>query len=180
MKRATISGISFTSREAWVIGKTTDTNSVTLSAGDMATISGNGMSVFIGQNAGSDNNTLTIEGILTANTVNIGALTGNFGNLLRLESTANIDNVAAFIMGENNVLSIAGDLTGEGELLSYLGSTTLQAWDGSGLTQVDNFNQSDLLSSHFSGGYTNFSTIPEPSALLLCAPAALGLLRRKR
>ncbi len=176
----TISNISFTSQENWIIGETTDSNSVTLSAGDTAQVTASGMEVYIGKDAGSDNNTLNIAGILRANTVNIGAQTGNEGNMLRLQSTADIANAVAFIMGENNILSIAGDRTADGALLSYLASTTLTVWDGAGLTQVTNMNQSTLLSSVFDGTYTNFTAVPEPATALLSALAWLVLLRRRR
>jgi hypothetical protein len=174
-----ISGISFISRENWIIGETTDFNRVTLSGGDTANVTAAGKQVYIGKNAGSDGNILTIEGILVASIVNIGALTGSFGNELRLPNTANIDAVS-FIMGESSSLAIEGDHTTDGALFAYLGDTTLQVWTGTALETLTAGNQSDLLRSTFTGGYTTFTAIPEPSAALLSLGSLSLLLARRR
>ncbi len=83
----TISGISFISQDDWIIGQTTKANQVTLSAGDTANVTASGKTVYIGRNAGSDNNTLVIRGSLTATQVNVGAA-GNTGNRLTGSGTA--------------------------------------------------------------------------------------------
>ncbi len=77
----TIGGISFVSQDDWIIGQATDANQVTLSAGDTGNVTASGKAVYIGKNAGSDNNTLVIRGSLTATQVNVGA-SGNTGNKL--------------------------------------------------------------------------------------------------
>jgi hypothetical protein len=174
-----ISGISFISRENWIIGETTDFNRVTLSGGDTANVTGAGKQVYIGKNTGSDGNILTIEGILVASIVNIGSLTGSFGNELRLPNTASIDAVS-FIMGESSSLAIEGNHTADGALFAYLGDTTLQVWTGTTLETLTAGNQSDLLRSTFSGGYTTFTAVPEPSAALLCMGSLSLLLARRR
>lgn len=94
----TIDFLSFTSRTDWVIGQTTDANQVTLTAGDSANVTSAGKAVYIGKLAGSDNNTLVIEGSLTANQINIGAA-GNSGNKLLLAGTGDrISDTAAMVM----------------------------------------------------------------------------------
>lgn len=91
----TISGLSFQSADDWVIGQTTDSNSVTLAAGNTATVTNASRAVYIGRNAGSDGNTLVIQGTLNATQITIGAA-GNTGNKLlvgqsnRISDTANI------------------------------------------------------------------------------------------
>lgn len=83
-----IDGISFVSAEDWVIGSSTDGNTVALSVGDAANVTGAGMAVYIGQNAGSDNNSLTVQGTLTTTTVHVGTV-GNEGNILSVDGTVN-------------------------------------------------------------------------------------------
>ncbi len=114
----TIDGLSFISQDDWVIGETTDANSVTLSAGDTANVTAAGKAVYIGKNAGSDNNTLTINGTLTANSINVGAA-GNTGNTLvvngSIGSSALTLNSGSILTGSGTV----GSLTvGDGVTLS--------------------------------------------------------------
>ena len=121
-----IAGLSFDSRGDWTIGETTDQNSVTLSAGDTGIVTADGKAVFIGKNAGSDHNTLTIDGTLSANEIFVGA-TGNSGNALRIEGlvTASDTYIAAgSSIGGGGVLN--GDLTFlEGATLDFNVSLTL-------------------------------------------------------
>jgi hypothetical protein len=174
-----ISGISFESRDNWIIGETTDSNRVTLSAGDTANVTGAGKQVYIGMNAGSDGNILEVQGILVASIVNIGSLTGSFGNQLRLPNTAAIDAVS-IIMGERSSLTLEGDYTHDGALFTYLNDTILQVWTGTSLETLTAGNQADLLRSAFTGGYTTFTGVPEPSAALLSMGSLLLLLARRR
>jgi hypothetical protein len=114
----TIEGLSFTSQDDWIIGQTTDSNQVTLSAGDTANVTAAGKAVYIGKDAGSDNNTLTINGTLTANAINVGA-TGNTGNKLvvngSIGSTAVMLNSGGSLSGSGTV----GSLTvGDGGTIS--------------------------------------------------------------
>jgi hypothetical protein len=88
-------GISFVSQSDWIIGETTSDNQVTLSkvwssnqanpAGawftDTADVTADSKAVYIGQKTGADNNTLIIEGALTANAVYSGTA-DNSGNML--------------------------------------------------------------------------------------------------
>ena len=62
----TIGCISFISQDNWIIGQTTDSNLVTLTSGDSANVTASGKAVYIGQNAGSDNNKPVIAGTLAA------------------------------------------------------------------------------------------------------------------
>ena len=86
----TIDGLSFVSQDDWIIGQTSSNNQVTLNAGNTALNAGNtadvtavGKVVSIGQNSGSNNNTLVIAGTLTATQINVGAA-GNSGNVLQI------------------------------------------------------------------------------------------------
>ncbi len=109
-----ISGISFASREDWVVGATSSNNSVTLSEGDTAEVLGVGKVVTIGREAGSNGNTLVIEGDLTANEVLVGAA-DNSGNRLLLAGSVTAEAVRV----------AAGSAIGGGGLL--VGDLTLEA-----------------------------------------------------
>ncbi len=102
-----VDGISFESREDWVIGENTDNNQVTLGAGDSAEVLSSDKAVYIGKNEGSDNNTLIIEGSLTANEIFVGAV-GNTGNSLEIGSGGSVtaDRIV-FASGSSTM----GDLT---------------------------------------------------------------------
>ena len=52
----TISGISFVSQDNWIVGQNTSANQVTLNVGNTANVTAAGKVVYIGQNAGSNNN----------------------------------------------------------------------------------------------------------------------------
>ncbi|EIP97020.1 hypothetical protein OpiT1DRAFT_01447 [Opitutaceae bacterium TAV1] len=78
-------GLSFVSQGDWIIGEATSGNGVTLSKNattgiaDTATVTATGKAVYIGKNAGSNNNILIMEGTLVATDVYVGAA-GNTGN----------------------------------------------------------------------------------------------------
>ena len=173
----TISGISFMSGDHWIIGQTTDNNTVTLSAGDTANVTAAGRAIHIGQNSGSDGNALVIGGNLNATTIQIGSQAGNAGNFLQLTATASID-VDTILLAAGNFLTIAGDHTAD--VLPYLDDTVLQVWTGGSWQTVTPENQSFLLSASYNGGFTTFGVIPEPSLVVLSALGALPLLRRRR
>ncbi len=105
----TIEGLSFVSQDDWIIGQTTDSNQVTLSAGDTANVTAAGKAVYIGKDAGSDNNTLTINGTLTASQITIGAA-GNTGNTLRI-GTGGTLAAASITTHTGNALVINGAVT---------------------------------------------------------------------
>ncbi len=121
-----INGLSFESREDWIIGQNTSHNTVTLSAGDTADVTATGKAVFIGQNAGSDHNELVINGSLTANSVHVGAA-GNEGNTLLLNGalTAATVIVASDAIFENHGTVDASVTLEEGSL--FLGNLTLRS-----------------------------------------------------
>ncbi len=119
-----ISRISFVSQEDWTIGQTTDRNAVTLSVGDTAHVSASGKAVYIGKNAGSDENALTIKGSLVASTIRVGA-EGNEGNTLIVEGSLNATNT---FISSGNRLENNGTMTttltlGQGAVMA--GSGTL-------------------------------------------------------
>ncbi len=174
-----ISKLSFTSRTDWIIGQTTDNNSVTLSAGDRANVTASGKAVYIGKNAGSDYNQLTIDGVLIATDIYIGA-EGNTGNSLVLEDTATftLENIH---LAAGNSLVIDGDYTNIASLLTYLGATNLDIWNGSLWQEVDGVNYTDLITSSYASGQTTIQAVPEPGTCVLAGLGlgALLLLRRR-
>ena len=155
----TISGISFVSQEDWVVGKTTSDNQVTLSAGDTANVTAGGKAVYIGQNAGSNNNTLVINGTLIANVVNIGSTAGNTGNTLQLNSGA-VFGPLTLNLATGNQLVIQGDFSNINNLFAYLGSSTLQTWAGGVWTTLTMANYSSLITDTYSAatGYSSISS----------------------
>jgi hypothetical protein len=176
-----IGGISFTSRVDWIVGETTDANRVTLGVGDRASVLTAGKAVFIGKGAGSDGNTLQIQGSLLATEVYIGALAGSQVNTLQLDTSAAFQ-ATAFRLAPDNLLRIEGVHTDINNLLTYLGSTNLQVWEGGLWQTVNNNNYTALITSSFTAGYTNIATAPEPTsaALLLSSLVAMGLRRRRK
>ncbi|MBE2179758.1 MAG: choice-of-anchor D domain-containing protein [Chthoniobacterales bacterium] len=121
----TIDGISFISQEDWIIGKTTDTNQVTLGSGDTGAVTAPGKSVYVGKLAGSDDNRLIINGSLTANGVYVGAA-GNAGNVVEVHGTLAASGGIFVAAGS----SIGGDGVIQGEMniaegASFVGDLTL-------------------------------------------------------
>ncbi len=173
-----IDGISFISRDDWIIGETTDVNLVTLGLGDTADVTMASKAVFIGKNAGSDFNTLQIDGILHAAEVYIGSLAGNADNTLQLENTAAFE-ATAFRLAPDNFLKIEGNFIAIADLLTYLGTTELQVWNGSVWEPIDSGNHADLITSSFSSGYTEIAPVPEPASLSLVALGMVALLSRR-
>jgi FG-GAP repeat len=142
----TIDGISFESRTDWIIGQTTDSNQVTLTSGDSGNVTAAGKAVYIGQQAGSDNNMLTLEGSLIANQIHIGT-TGNTGNKLLLGGTGDRINDSAAISMSGGTFDTAG-------LSETVGALTLQNTsiiDLGDLSSLLRFADSSSLSSSWSG-----------------------------
>lgn len=175
-----ISNISFASRNAWVIGRTTDGNTVTLSEGDEAAISNSDAQVYIGQLAGSDNNLLVIKGSLRAYTVYIGSISGNTGNTLQLEDTADLPNgwsdtwdsgpfgLGAFRIAPGNSLRIKGDYSNITSLMGYLESCEIQVWKNGQWQKITSANHASNITLVYSGGYTvvqsnSFTPTPTPT-----------------
>jgi hypothetical protein len=161
-----IDGISFESRGDWVIGGTTDLNQATLSAGDSGAVNSPGRGVYIGRDAGSDENTLIIHGTLSAGAIHVGSLAGNSGNTFRLESSAPLQ-AASIKLAPGNFLVVPGDQTAPANLLDYLGTTDLELWNASGgaWDAVTLENVEDLTDSVFSNGHTTVfvsGTAPAP------------------
>jgi len=112
-------GLSFEARENWIIGQTTSNNSVTLTSGDTGNVGRVGLvnptaaQTFIGQNAGSNDNTLHIQSTatLTSNSVQVGT-NGNSGNQLRINGTLNLASGASLTVAADNILSGAGTIQG--------------------------------------------------------------------
>ena len=179
----TISGISFVSRTDWVIGETTDNNSVTLSDGDAADVTSSGKAVYIGKEETSDLNELFLAGALTATAVHIGTLDGegNQGNLLWLAATADTSGVDEFYLSLDNSLKIEDDYSDVGDLLTYLDGTDLQLWDGSAWAALTTDNADELISTGYESGYTTVTAIPEPATgSLIALVGGIGFLLRRR
>jgi len=176
-----IFGLSFESRTDWIVGETTSENHVSLSDGDSAEVLSDGKAVFIGKNAGSDDNSLTIAGTIEANEVIVGA-EGNSGNHLILEATATnmIDELFLF---RGNQLSFEGEFTSFSALDSQLGSTDLFYAEGSITRLITSDNFEDFLWTSFdsNSGFTTFIAVPEPASgsLMLFALAGFFAKRRK-
>ncbi|MDX1963868.1 MAG: FG-GAP repeat protein [Pirellulales bacterium] len=168
----TIDGISFISRDDWIIGQTTSDNQVTLLAGNTGDVTAAGKAVYVGQNAGSNDNTLVIAGTLTASQVNVGTA-GNTGNMLLVNGTlngggtvtvasnatlagagfivGNVVNAGLFSPGNSpGVMSITGNLLGSGDYLMEIES--LSSFDQINLTGALSFNDSIIRIDL--GGYT--------------------------
>ncbi|MDR1282026.1 MAG: FG-GAP repeat protein [Opitutaceae bacterium] len=176
-------GLSFVSQTDWIIGEKTANNTVTLTAGDTATVTADGKAVYIGQTAGAYNNTLIIEGTLTATTVYVGA-DGATGNTLRITTDAleNLDvgtlylDVGNFLEFEDADLDI--DLEGVAALLD---GTTVRVRTSDGWDTLTSDNAATLLAmtGQVDGTWTRFTTftapaVPEPAAY--AALAGLTLL----
>ena len=163
----------------WIIGQTTNANKVTLYAGNSANVTASGKAVFIGQNAGSNSNILVMEGLITASNLYIGSINGNTGNTLQLDSTATFASTA-FRLAPANFLTIQGNYTNITSLLTYLGTTPLQVWNGGAWTTVNGTNYTGLITESFATGYTTIAAIPEPSAVGLVLVAGAGWMVWKR
>lgn len=116
-----IDGISFVSQQHWIIGENSDSNQVTLGTGDSGDVTAAGKAVYIGKNAGSDNNTLIVDGALIANVVYVGA-DGNTGNSLQINPGGTVTaDIIEFASGS----SMAGDLAvGSGDSIAGGGTIT--------------------------------------------------------
>ncbi len=141
-----IDGISFESRTDWIIGESTDGNEVTLTSGDRADVTETGMAVYIGQNAGSDNNRLVIEGDLTANEILVGAA-GNTGNALEINAGGSVVADLVVIAPGSTIFGsglIDGDLTlAAGGMLEFSLGNTLEV---TGAVSLDpTFGVDDLI-----------------------------------
>lgn len=177
-----IDGISFVSREDWIIGQTRDANTVTLTAGDTANVTASGKAVYIGQQAGSDNNTLDIAGTLTTTTVYIGSVDGNTGNTLVFESTASFSNISLYLADSNSVL-FTGHFTDIGGFLDSFGSH-LYVFDDSAWILMTGTNFTGMLDVSYDGTYTSFTAnagaVPEPCTWALIGLGLASLLLRRR
>jgi hypothetical protein len=174
----TISGISFVSQTDWIIGSTYSSNTVTQSSGDSATVTATGCAVYIGQNSGSNNNTLVINGTLTATNVYVGAA-GNSGNILQIGSGAT-EAITKLYLAAGNTLEIYGDYTATDALTTYLygNSTTLYVVNSGVTTEIASSNYATYLLITSSSGYTlvNVGAVPEPATCALFGGlGALGL-----
>lgn len=137
-----ISGLSFTSKDDWIIGQKADANRVTLSAGDTANITASGMAVRIGRDAGSNDNQLTLQGHVMANAVHIGAA-GNSGNSVLLGSGGTVATTAGVHVAAGSSLVGNGTVSGN---LAVVGALSPGA---TGALKVQNGNVSLAAGSLF-------------------------------
>jgi hypothetical protein len=178
---AAIFGISFDSRTDWIVGDTTSRNQVMLAQGNSGKVLELGAGIFIGANAGSNENSLTIAGNLEAGEVTVGA-DGNFGNTFILDATAShaIGDITLF---ENNSLLLEGDFTSFSLLNEQLNLTNLFVSINGDVKLFTETSFEKLLLTNFDSvsGYTTFTAIPEPTAFCLVMLGLIVLsLQRKR
>jgi hypothetical protein len=135
----TIDGLSFVSQDDWIVGQNTSANQVTLNAGNTANVTASSKVVYVGQNAGSNNNTLIIAGTLNANQIFIGAA-GNTGNVLQLGNGGTtgslftgsvITNNGTLVFNHSNTITQGTDfgtaaITGTGGFTQAGSGTTIQ------------------------------------------------------
>ncbi len=159
----TIDGISFDLKGDWIIGDSTDFNSVTLTSGDTAAVA-NGLNnaVYVGKNAGSDHNQLNIEGTLFANQVFIGSPGGNTGNELRIENGVTFVTSRLHLAPGDTQLVLSGNHAPYSALSTYLklnedGNFFLRVWDGSAWIDVTTAT-SHLVTVTYDAG-SNFTTV---------------------
>ena len=165
-----ISGYSFESNHDWIVGENSDRNQLTLSSGDKADITEAGKSVFIGKNAGSDNNTLIIEGNLVSNDIYVGSVDGNTDNVLQIEAGATFDLSDIFLAWDNRIV-IEGDYSDSATLFALFDDTNLKVETEAGGTYelATVANDGTLWRSVFKDGYTTIftGTVPEPTTYAL-------------
>ncbi|RRK02571.1 PEP-CTERM sorting domain-containing protein [Opitutaceae bacterium TAV3] len=185
-------GLSFVSQGDWIIGATTSGNEVTLSrvwnttlataafVSDTANVTATGKAVYIGQNAGANDNVLIIEGTLVAREVNIGFEDQTTGNTLRLTTAALATlDIDTLFLGAGNFIEAEGSGYALADVLTLLTGTALSAWDGAGWTLVDTGNIDALLTFvDLGNGYAQWTTIatssvPEPATYAALAGLAL-------
>ncbi|MDR1280953.1 MAG: FG-GAP repeat protein [Opitutaceae bacterium] len=185
------SGLSFISRTDWIIGKETANNTIILTAGDTADVTHADKAIYIGQTAGADNNTLHIEGTLTATTIYVGAGgsdSTNTGNTLRL-TTAALDTLAigTLYLDAGNFLEFedAAHAIDHEDVLTLLDGTIIQVRGSSseGWDPLTTDNAATLLVKTYTedgaGGiwtrFTPFSVpaVPEPATWAALAGQAL-------
>jgi len=120
----TIEGFGFASRQDWIVGRDTSNNKVVLGAGDTADVTSPRMAVFIGKNAGANNNTIELDGYLVATLVNVGTNSGagNSGNMLVCKSYS--------------TSSLTGYKNGVEEIRLAKNNSVKFAWSGASTTDV--------------------------------------------
>ncbi len=134
----TIDGISFVSENDWIIGQNTSSNSLNLLSGNVANVTASGKGVYVGENAGSNNNTLTIAGTLSANQVNVGA-TGNTGNKLVVDG----------VVSSGVIVASGSTLSGHGFVDTITGAGTVAPGNSPGILTATSVNPSGGLTFDF-------------------------------
>jgi len=167
----TIDRISFISKDDWIVGQTTDSNQVTLTAGDAGNVTASGKAVFIGKNAGSDNNTLIVEGTLTATEIVIGT-SENSGNTLRVGTGGTSGSVSGDIVNNGSVVFNRSDTASHGGTISGTGSVTKEAngtWTLSGNNSYSGgtfVNAGTLIAGHTNAVGTGSVTVTSGSFII--------------
>jgi hypothetical protein len=141
-----IDGISFISRTNWIVGDTTSGNRVTLTQGDSARVTTPGTAVFVGRNAGSNNNTLAIHGTVTATTVNIGAASGTTGNAVEISNTGKLNGGTVSVNSGGTLL-----FTGDSTSIDRLGNTTAVQVQSGGTFATGGFSEGSSASGSTAG-----------------------------
>jgi hypothetical protein len=121
-----ISGISFISQDNWIIGQNTSTNQVTLSKGNTANVTAASHGVYIGRNSGSSNNTLLVQGTVTAGSITISAASGASGNTLQIANDGGATTAGTVSAANGITLNPGGNLllSGSSSVTTRIGSST--------------------------------------------------------
>jgi len=179
-----ISGISFESRTDWIIGKNNGENSVTLSVGDTANVTSAGKAIYIGQNAGSNNNKLYVYGIVVANEIVVGGF-GNFGNQLYVGDTGNISDVDSIYLHRGSSIYFENE---DDFLSAFLGVDLYMLdeddfWSIVSTSDYEDYIDRGILEIIYdeNGMLVRYALIPEPSsfALILAVIAIIAYYKRK-
>ncbi len=168
----TISQISFVSQEDWIVGQTTDVNTVTLSTGDSGNVTASGKAVYIGRNAGSDNNRLVVAGSVTATQVIVGPTSGGTGNHLEITATGSL--TATVIINTGSVLSAGGPIIG-----NVTNNGTVRVTGGAALQVTGTFTNNGVLdlitgSNTLPSGFVNNGIVLDSKSVKVTSVAING------
>ncbi|WP_052361280.1 FG-GAP repeat protein [Geminisphaera colitermitum] len=163
-------GLSFVSNGVWAVGGTTSNNTVTLSAGDSATING---SITIGYGEGSNNNALVISGAMSTPlpTVYVGAPSGSTGNRLIFDQPSSITPTTIYLCdGSELHLKISWDIGYDN--FAYYGRLIVRNPTSGNYEPVFEYNQYDMLTVEAEDGYLVIR--PKAAAGVVATAATLG------
>ena len=143
-----IDEISFISRTDWIIGATTNNNTVTLTSGDSGNVTASGKKVYIGQSSSSNNNTLNIAGNLTATAIEVGN-GSNAGNRLIVNGIVDGNGVVDVLNG--SLLGGNGSVYASGGNVNIHAGGTLSPGNSPGILSTGNLSVNGTLAFEIFG-----------------------------